>query len=117
MKQLTAITLSLIFTGLATPFAKGESPPVSTPVKPPYQVSVLSGDATSVIPADLIHIDLGNGKKITIDLKQNCCEELSIIAGDYPPAIDDPEWHSLVIYPGAANVIRVGVDSHEKDNE
>jgi hypothetical protein len=40
MKQLTANSLGLFFAVLAIPFANGESLPVSTPVKPPYQVSV-----------------------------------------------------------------------------
>ncbi len=74
----------------------------------------IPGGTNDLSKAARLIIHLGDGKKMTIDLRARVRGEVVIFAGEYPPGRDDPMWHSLVIYPGAANVIRVAVESHEK---
>lgn len=75
---------------------------------------VIPGGSNDLADADRLIIQLDGGKKITIDLRLPPRDELVIFAGDYPPAKDDPMWHSLIVRPSAGNVIRLAVESHKK---
>lgn len=75
----------------------------------------INKEGGSLIQANQIVIQLDDGKKLTVNLQRTGGQFVSVHAGlPWPDGQDDPNWYSLVIMPSAANIIRLGVDTHPK---
>lgn len=78
----------------------------------PYDITIPGTNALS--NADRLVVQLDEGKKMTVDLRARPHGRVAIFAGEYPPDPNSPTWHSLVVHPGAANVVRLAVESHKR---
>ena len=113
------ITLAtILISGISILSVFGDNEQLHSTDTTPHQVSIVSAGETTVIPAEVIWIDMGNGTRISIAVRDIIDGQVPIFAGNYPTEPEATSWHSLVLYPGAANVIRIGVEEHKKqENE
>ena len=78
----------------------------------PYTVHI-GGSAESTINADRLVVHLENEKKLTLDFRRRPLDMISVYAGDFPPDSNSKSVSTLVVRPGASNVIHLSVETRQ----
>ena len=123
MKKTILITVVLLtvagvaaFLGYRIGVRKGFRRQYFAQMKKVHKAYVGTAEQTNAIPeADLVVVELGDGNRLTLDLRSlHDPGEITIWAGEFPPSEQETNWHSFLLKTSCANVLRLAVESHPR---